>query len=60
MHNFLPEMPEGDDDFTLQKFQQVFREQHNQPLHKQNSEVIHKMMRMTFPHRQKLLVKDVV
>ena len=53
-------MPEGDDDFTLQKFQQVFREQHNQPLHKQNSEVIHKMMRMTFPYRQKLLVKDVV
>ena len=29
--NFLPEMPEGDDDFTLQKFQQVLREQHNQP-----------------------------
>ena len=27
--NFLPEMPEGDDDFTLQKFQQVLREQHN-------------------------------
>ena len=53
-------MPEGDDDFTLKKFQQVFREQYNQPLHKQNSEVIHEMMRMTFPHRQKLLVKDVV
>ena len=24
--NFLPEMPERDDDFTLQKFQQVLRE----------------------------------
>ena len=47
--NFLPEMPEGDDDFTLRKFQQVLREEHNQPLHKQNSELIDRMMRRHSP-----------
>ena len=53
MDNFLPEMSEGDYDFTLKKFQQVLREQHNQPLHKQNSEVSDGMMRKIFPYRLK-------
>ena len=58
--NFLSGMPEGDYDFTLKKFQQVLREQHNQPLHKQNSKVIDRMMRKIFPYRRKLLVKYLV
>ena len=59
-NNFLPDLPEGDEHFTLQKFLQVLRNQHNQPLNKQNSEVIDRMMRKTFSHRWKLLVKDLV
>ena len=54
--NFLPEMAEGDNDFSLQKFRHVLRGQDKKLLHKQKSEVIDRMMRKTFPHRRKLLV----
>ena len=58
--NFLPDIPEGEDDFTWQKFQQILKEQHNQPLHKQSTEIIDRTMKKTFPHRRKLLVKDLI
>ena len=51
--NFLPEIPEGN-------HQRILKEQHNYPAHKQNGELINRLMKKTFPHRRQVLVKDMI
>ena len=29
LSNFLPEIPEGEDDFTIKNYQRILNEQHN-------------------------------
>ena len=58
--NFLPEIPEGEHDFTIKNYQIILNEQHNYPAHKQNGELIDRLMKKTFPHRQQVLVKDMI
>ena len=60
MENFLPDLPEGEDDTTYSRYQQDLKEQHN--LRKENCDksVISILMSKTFAHRRRLLVKKFV
>ena len=58
--NFWPEIPEGEDDFTIKNYQRILNEQHNYPAHKQNGELIDRLMKKTFPHRRQVLVEDII
>ena len=60
INNFLPEIPEGEDDFTIKNYQRILNELHNYPAHKQNGELIDSLMKKTFPHRRQVLVKDMI
>ena len=58
--NFWPEIPEGEDDFTIKNYQRILNEQHNYPAQKQNGEFIDRLLKKAFPHRQQVLVKDMM
>ena len=58
--NFLPEIPEGEDDFTIKNYQRIINEQHNYPAHKQNGELVDRLIKKTFPHMWQVLVKDLI
>ena len=60
INNFLPEIPQGEDDFTIKNYQRILNELHNYPVHKQNGELIDSLMKKTFPHRRQVLVKDMI
>ena len=60
LNNFLPEIPEGEDDFTTKNCQRILNELHNYPAHKQNGELTDRLMKKTFPHRRQVLVKDMI
>ena len=51
MENFLPNLPEGEDDTTYSRYQQDLKEQHN--LHKESRDksVISILMNKTFAQR---------
>ena len=50
--NSLPEIPEGENDFTIKNYHRILNEQHNYPAHKQNGQLIDRLMKKTFPHRR--------
>ena len=58
--NYLPEIPEGEDDFTIKNYQRIINEQHNYPAHKQNGELVDRLIKKTFPHMWQVLVKDLI
>ena len=60
LSNFLPEIPEGEDDFTIKNYQRIINEQHNYPVHKQNGELLDRLIKKTFPHMWQVLVKDLI
>ena len=60
MENFLPDLPEGEDDTTYSRCQQDLKEQHNLRKESLNKSVILVLMNKTFPHRRHLLIKEFV
>ena len=60
MENFLPDLPEGEDDTTYSRYQQDLKEQHNLRKESRDKSVISILMNKTFAHRRHLLVKEFV
>ena len=60
IRNFLPEILEGEDDFTIKNYQRTINEQHNYPTHKQNGEFFDRLIKKTFPHMWQVLVKYLI
>ena len=58
--NFLPEILEREDDFTIKNYQRILNKQHNYPAHKHNGELIDRLIKNTFSHKQQVLGKDMI
>ena len=58
--NSLPEIPEGEDNFTIKNYQRIINKQHNYPTHKQNREFVDRLIKKTFPHMWQVLVKYLI
>ena len=58
--NFFLDLPEGEDEHTWNTYQMQVKEQNNLQNHKKDHDLINRPMRKTFPHREQLLIKDLI
>ena len=60
VQNFLPDLPEGEDLYTWEKYQQEMKNQLSLYKEKRNKELPCTLMDKTFPHRRHLIVKEII
>ena len=60
VQNFLPDLPEGEDPYTWEKYQQEMKNQLSLCKEKRNKELLCTLMDKTFPHRRHLIVKEII
>ena len=60
MENFLPDLPEGEDDITYSRYQQDLKEQHNLRKESRDKSVISNLMNKTFARRRHLLITELI
>ena len=57
VQNFLPDLPEGEDPYTWEKYQQEMK---NQLSLCKEKELLSTLMDKIFPHRRHLIVKEII
>ena len=60
VQNFLPDLPEGEDPYTWEKYQQEMKNQLSLCKEKRNKELLCTLMDKTFPRRRHLIVKEII
>ena len=60
VQNFLPDLPEGEDPYAWEKYQEEIKNQLNLCKEKRNKELLCTLMDKTFPHRRHLIVKEII
>ena len=60
VQNFLPDLPEGEDPNTWEKYQQEMKNQLSLCKEKRNKELLCTLMDKTFPHWRHLIVKEII
>ena len=58
--NFFPDLPEGEDPYTWEKYQQEMKNQLSLCKEKRNKDLLCTLMDKTFPHRRHLIVKEII
>ena len=58
--NFFPDLPEGEDPYKWEKYQQEMKNQLSLCKEKRNKELLCTLMDKTFPHRRHLIVKEII
>ena len=60
VQNFLRDLPEGEDPYTWEKYQQETKNQLSLCKEKRNKQLLGTLMDKTFPHRRHLIVKEII
>ena len=60
VQNFLPDLPEGEDAHTWEKYQKELQNQMALTKEKRNKEFVRQLMEKTFPHRRHIIVKEFI
>ena len=60
VQNFLPDLPEGEDAHTWEKYQKELQNQMALTKEKRNKESVRQLMEKTFPHRRHIIVKEFI
>ena len=60
MKNFLPDLEEGEDELTINRYKDDLKSQARYTEKRQNKELVKRLMSKTFPHRRRLIVMELI